>query len=107
MDPVQLILIGLGVVLGLSGIVWLFRSAGRGESGRRGYLPLALIVVGLLIAYRAYSSFASLDTQDIVIMSLFVLGLLGLLGVQFFVVDKHKHHLDASGDDGAGNQEQS
>lgn len=101
MDLVQLILIALGVALGAGGVVWLFRSAGRGDEARGGYLPLAMVIVGLVIAYRSYSSFASLDTQDIAIMFLFVIGLLGLLGLQFFVVSKTRHDFNASRESGA------
>lgn len=105
MDPVQLILIVFGVALGVGGVLWLFRSAGRGDDARGGYLPLAMVIVGLVIAYRSYSSFTTLDTQDIAIMFLFVVGLLGLLSLQFFVVDKNRHNLDATGEGGAGSHE--
>lgn len=101
MEPVQLILVTLGLALGLGGVAWIFRSASRGESARAGYLPLAMVVVGLVIAYRSFSSFPSLDTQDITIMFLFVIGLLGLLGLQFFVVEKNNRKLDGPAD-GAG-----
>lgn len=105
MDLVQLILIALGVALGAGGVVWLFRNAGQGDDARGGYLPLAMVIVGLVIAYRSYNSFASLDTQDIAIMFLFVIGLLGLLGLQFFVVSKTRHNFDASREGGVGKPE--
>ena len=98
MEPVQIILVAFGILIGLGGLVMMVRSAGRGESARKGYVPLAMIVVGLVIAYRCFTGFATLDGQDITIMFLFALGLFGLIGLQFLVVDQNRHHLDTPAD---------
>lgn len=101
MAVLQIVLVVFGVLVAVGGGVLIVRSAGRGEDARKGYLPLGMIVVGLVIAYRAYSGFGGLDSQDITIMFLFGIGLLSLLGLQFFVVEKNRHRLEGNEDAGA------
>lgn len=70
----------------------LVRASRSEESGpRSAYLPLGMIAVGLIIAYRTFSDFDALDGQDIAIMFLFAFALISMAGIQLFVVDKHKH----------------
>lgn len=98
MEPLQILLVALGVFIAAGGVVMLVRlSRGGGgvESARRPYVPLAVVAVGLGIAYRSFSDYERLDGEDIAIMLVFVLALLSLLGLQFFIVDKFK----AGGDD--------
>ncbi len=104
----QIILVAFGVGLAVGGGLLLVKSIGRDDDARKGYVPLAMIVVGLVIAYRSYSSFRTLDTQDITIMFLFALGLFGLLGLQFFVIEKNSRYFDASGEEvaRAGDEEE-
>lgn len=91
----QIVLVVFGVLVAIGGLVIMLRSAGRGEDARRGYLPFAMLVVGLIVAYRAFSDYRTLDTQDITIMFLFAIALLTLIGLQFLVVERNQPYLDA------------
>jgi len=91
MEPLQILLILTGLAVAVGGVVALFRVLSNPAGATlRPYLAFGMIGVGLLIAYRTYSSFDSLEPLDVVIMFLFVFGLMTLLGLQFFVVDKSK-----------------
>ena len=91
MEPLQILLIIIGIGLAAGGIYMLFRMAGTDKGAARGpYTPLAIAFIGLMIAYRSYSDYKTLDTMDFVIMFLFVFALVSLLGIQFFIVDRHK-----------------
>ncbi|HEX8228509.1 MAG TPA: hypothetical protein VF826_04260 [Chloroflexia bacterium] len=94
MDLVQVVLVAFGVLMAVGGLVLMLRSAGRGEDARRGYLPFAMIAVGLIVAYRSFSDYRTMDTQDITIMFLFAIGLLTLIGLQFLVVERNRTYLD-------------
>ncbi len=91
----QTFLVAFGVLVAVGGVVLMLRSAGRGEDARRGYLPFAMIIVGLIVAYRSFSDFRTLDAEDITIMFLFAIALLTLIGLQFFVVERNRAYLDA------------
>ena len=105
MDVLQIILVAFGAVVAVGGMVLLIRSAGRGEDARRGYMPFGMIVVGLIVAYKAFSDFRTMDSQDITIVFLFALALLTLIGLQFFVVERNRHYLEAPHDPDAGKGE--
>ena len=94
MDLVQVVLVVFGVLVAVGGLVIMVRSAGRGEDARRGYLPFAMIAVGLIVAYRSFSDYRTMDTQDITIMFLFSIGLLTLIGLQFLIVERNRPYLD-------------
>lgn len=87
-------LVVFGVLVAVGGLVIMVRSAGRGEDARRGYLPFAMLVVGLIVAYRSFSDYRTMDTQDITIMFLFSIALLTLIGLQFLVVERNRPYLD-------------
>jgi hypothetical protein len=95
LDIVQIVLVAFGVLVAAGGVAIMLRSAGRGEDARRGYLPFAMIVVGLIVAYRSFSDYRTLDAEDITIMFLFAIALLTLIGLQFFVVERSRHYMDA------------
>ncbi len=84
-----------GVLVAVGGLIIMIKSAGRGEDARRGYLPFAMMAVGLIVAYRAFSDYRTMDTQDITIMFLFAIALLTLIGLQFLVVERNRAYLDA------------
>lgn len=88
-------LVAFGALVAVGGLVIMLRSAGRGEDARRGYVPFAMIVVGLIVAYRSFSDFATMDMQDITIMFLFAIALLTLIGLQFIVVERNRPYLDS------------
>lgn len=98
LDLVQVVLVAFGALVAVGGVVLVLRSAGRGENARRGYLPFAMIVVGLIVAYRSFSDFNTMDTEDITIMFLFAIALLTLIGLQFFIVERSRHYLDTHTD---------
>jgi hypothetical protein len=90
MDPFQLILVILGLVLASGGVFMLFKAMQSESVRARGPLvPLAMTFMGLVLAYMAYTSYSTLDGMDIAIIILFIVALLMLLGIQFFVVGKH------------------
>ncbi len=90
MNLIQVILVLGALVAAAGGIVMFFRTANsHDKSPRRAYAPLGIILIGLMIAYKAYSDFASMETVDLVIMFLFIFALMALLGTQFFIVDRH------------------
>ncbi len=91
----QTVLVVFGVLVAVGGLVIMIRSAGRGEDARRGYLPFAMMAVGLIVAYRAFSDYGRMDTQDITIMFLFAIALLTLIGLQFLVVERNRSYFDA------------
>lgn len=79
------------LVLAAGGGVMLYRGSRDPNASARGpYVPLAMMAIGLMIAYRVYSDFRTLEPVDLLIMFLFVFGLISLLGLQFFVVDKNR-----------------
>jgi hypothetical protein len=87
----QILLVLSGLAVAVGGVMMLYRASRRADTTARGpYVPLAVIAIGLMIAYRAYSDFRRFDAVDYVIMSLFVVAMLSILGVQFFIVDRHK-----------------
>lgn len=91
MDLLQILLIVMGLATAAGGGLMLLRASGSG-SPRRGYAPLAMIGIGLMVAYRAFSEFKTLDAQDITIMFLFVVALLSLMAVQMFLIDRPNPH---------------
>ena len=95
MDVVQVFLVTFGVLVAIGGLVLMLRGARRGDDGRRGYLPFAMLIVGLIVAYRSFSDFRSLDAEDITIMFLFAIALLTMIGLQFFVMERSGAYLDA------------
>jgi membrane-bound ClpP family serine protease len=95
LDVVQVFLVTFGALVAIGGLVLMLRSAGKGDDARRGYLPFAMIIVGLIVAYRSFSDFQTLDAQDITIMFLFAIALLTLIGLQFFVMERGGAYLDA------------
>ena len=89
MELLQIVLIATGLVVTAGGMLMLFRMLRSTDSAiRRPYIPLAVAVVGLVIAYRSLNEYTRLDGQDITIMFLFLLALLSLLGLRFFVADR-------------------
>ncbi len=90
----QVVLVVFGVLVAVGGLVIMVRSAGRGEDARRGYLPFAMLVVGLIVAYRSFSDYRTMDTQDITIMFLFSIALLTLIGLQFLIVERNRPYVD-------------
>jgi peptidoglycan/LPS O-acetylase OafA/YrhL len=91
MDPLQVFIILAALLVAAGGGVMLYRGSRDPEASARGpYVPLAMMAIGLMIAYRVYSDFGTLEPIDLVIMGLFVFGLMSLLGLQFFIVDKNK-----------------
>ncbi len=107
MEYLEIVLIAFGALVAVGGVVLMFRSAARGEDARRGYLPLGMIVVGLIIAYRPYSSFGTIDPQDITIMFIFAVALLGLLGLQFLVVERNRRHFEQTDESDSNNSNNS
>jgi drug/metabolite transporter (DMT)-like permease len=91
-EPLQLLLVIIGLAVASGGIVLLINSRGRTSSARGPFMPLAMAFVGIMIAYRAYTEFSTLQPLDLVIMFLFVVALGSLLGIQFFIVDRSKHN---------------
>jgi hypothetical protein len=89
-EPLQLLLVVIGLVTACSGVYLLFDSRNKSASARGPYVPIAIAFIGFMIAYRAYVEYGSLDTMDMVIMFLFLFALMGLLGIQFFVIDRHR-----------------
>ncbi|HEX9988406.1 MAG TPA: hypothetical protein VGE45_08010 [Chloroflexia bacterium] len=99
MEPLQILLIAAGLVVAAGGGYLLFRPAPADQGHvRRPYVPFAVMAVGVIIAYRAFTEFGRLDAQDITIMFVFELALAGLLGLQLFVVDRYRHKLDVAGE---------
>ena len=98
MDLVQIVLVAFGVLVAVGGLVIMLRSAGRGEDARRGYIPFAMMAVGLIVAYRSFSDYGRMDTQDITIMFLFAIALLTLIGLQFLVVERNRPYIDTPTD---------
>ena len=99
MEPLQILLIAAGLVVAVGGGYLLFKRTPTDQGHeRRPYIPFAVVAVGLIIAYRAFTEFGRLDAQDITIMFVFELALAGLLGLQLFVVDRYRHKLDVAGD---------
>jgi peptidoglycan/LPS O-acetylase OafA/YrhL len=91
MDPLQVFLVAAALVLAVGGGVMLYRGSRDPNTSARGpYVPLAMMAIGLMVAYRVYSDFDALEPIDLLIMFLFVFGLISLLGLQFFVVDKNR-----------------
>jgi hypothetical protein len=89
--PLCIFLTLTGLLAAVGGVVMLVRvSRDRGASARSPYAPLAVIFIGLMVAYRSFTGFESLQQIDIVIMFLFSFVLLSLLGLQFFIVDRHR-----------------
>lgn len=101
----QIILVAFGAVVAVGGLVLLVRSAGRGDDARRGYMPFGMIVVGLIVAYKSFSDFRTMDSQDITIIFLFALALFTLFGLQFFVVERNRHFIEAPNDPEPGKSE--
>jgi peptidoglycan/LPS O-acetylase OafA/YrhL len=91
LDLLQLCLVAAALIVAVGGGVMLYRGSRDPNATARGpYVPLAMIAIGLMIAYRVYTDYQNLQPIDLVIMSLFVVALLTLLGAQFFIVDKSK-----------------
>jgi amino acid transporter len=106
MEPLQLLLILMGLLVAGAGVLMLFRmSRESSANARRPYIPLGTAAVGLIIAYRAFSAFNVLDAQDVMIMFVFVFGLLALLGLQFFIVDHHNPNSDTAVQDKADDRQ--
>jgi hypothetical protein len=95
LDFVQVVLVVFGLLVAVGGLVIMIRSAGRGDDARRGYLPFAMMAVGLIVAYRSFTDYGRMDTEDITIMFLFAIALLTLIGLQFLVVERSRAYLDA------------
>ncbi|MFL5734432.1 MAG: hypothetical protein ACJ78Q_14700 [Chloroflexia bacterium] len=91
MDPLQLFLVIAALLVAVGGGVMLYRGSRDPQMTARGpYVPLAMMAIGLMIAYRVYADFQTLEPMDVLIMFLFVFALAGLLGLQFLIVDKNK-----------------
>ena len=85
------LLIVAALLVAAGGGVMLYRGSREPDATARGpYVPLAMMVIGIMIAYRVYTDFQTLQPIDLVIMFLFVFALMGLLGAQFFIVDRSK-----------------
>jgi hypothetical protein len=89
-EPLQILLVAIGLVTACGGVYLLFDARNRSASARGPYVPIAIAFIGFMIAYRAYAEYKSLDTTDMVIMFLFLFALMALLGIQFFIVDRHR-----------------
>ena len=84
-------LILMALLVAAGGGVMLYRGSRDPDTTARGpYVPMAMMAIGLMIAYRVYADFQTLQPIDWVIMFLFVFALMGLLGAQFFIVDRSK-----------------
>lgn len=92
MEPLQLFLIVIGIAAASGGVLMLTQLREHGANARGPYVPLAIIFIGVMIAYRSYADYKTLDTLDFVIMFLFLFGLMALLGVQFFVVERYRRN---------------
>jgi hypothetical protein len=91
MEPLQILLIFMGIVSALGGIYMLVRASRDANTKARGpYVPLAMTFIGVMIAYRAFSDYRTLDGQDFLIMFLFSFALLAIIGAQIFIVERNK-----------------
>ena len=91
MEPLQAFLVLAALLVAAGGGIMLYRGSRDPNASARGpYVPLAMMAIGLMIAYRVYTDFQPLEPIDLVIMFLFVFALMSLLGLQFFIVERRK-----------------
>jgi hypothetical protein len=93
-----------GLAVAGGGTAMLFKSSGRaGHDEARGdiprprpgvYLPVATVLAGMVIAYRAFSHYRADDAVDVATMFAFAFTLIFLLGLRLLVADRYGYEQD-------------